>query len=377
MPFSYCWSEKVMKTHNFLNVGYLYKPISVSAALLSFTIGAVMFYLRDPGIVFIAIIFFFISLIAIHALIVIKLTYHIITISFLVIVGYLLFIQGIANACHALHALTLSLLIPLPVRELVYRFACWKQKWYNKLTLRLLDNKFLAPFVKSFHLSLLYFRYFSIMFVDFIEQFMEINVFAIIVSIICSRLHVAGYMIVFCLIFLRVDLAVIPMCLFYKQYPNQLLKHFPGATVIKRGMWRAGLKIIEEASSNPKVQAVGVAVAGAVAWKALDVYDTVKQEDIATLDREASERQATLDREASERQTTADREATERQATADREAENTRHANTLKVEIEQRELDRNAEAHQRELDRKSNEHIAALEAEAMSKETSPENPKGT
>jgi hypothetical protein len=363
-----------MTANNFLNIQYLYQAITVSAALLSFTIGGVMFYLPVSGI---AIIFFFISLITIHALIVIKFIYHTIMISFLVIVGYLLFIQGIVNACDAMPALTLSMLIPLPVRELVHRYACWKQKWYNQLTLRLLDNKFLAPFVKCFHLSLLYFRYYSIMFITFLEQFISLNVFAIIVSIICSRLHVAGYLIVFCLIFLRVDLAVIPMCLFYKQYPNQLLKHFPGATVIKRGMWRASLKIIEEAGTNPKVQAVGVAVAGAVAWKALDVYDTLKQEDIATLDREASERQAAADREAAERQAAADREATKQQATADREAENSRHANTLRVEIEQRELDRNAEAHQRELDRKSNEHIAALEAEAMSKENSPENPKGT
>lgn len=371
---------------NYLNIEYLYQAKTVSAALLSFTIGGVMFYLPESGI---AIIFFFISLITIHALIVIKFIYHNSMISFLVIVGYLLFIQGIVNACDdAMAALTLSMLIPLPVRELVHRYACWKQKWYNQLTLRLLDNKFLAPFVKCFHLSLLYFRYYSIVFITFLEQFISLNAFAIIVSVICSRLHVAGYLIVFCLIFLRVDLAVIPMCLFYKQYPNQLLKHFPGATVIKRGMWRASLKIIEEASSNPKVQAVGVAVAGAVAWKALDVYDTLKQEDIAALDREASERQAAADREvterqaaadreAAERQAAADREATKQQATADREAENSRHANTLRVEIEQRELDRNVEAHQRELDRKSNEHIAALEAEAMSKENSPENPKGT
>ena len=47
------------------------------------------------------------------------------------------------------------------------------------------------------------------------------------------------------------------------------------------------VKIAQEAASNPHVQAVGVAVAGALAWKVLDVYDTQANKEISAEDREA------------------------------------------------------------------------------------------
>jgi hypothetical protein len=119
------------------------------------------------------------------------------------------------------------------------------------------------------------------------------------------------------------------MCRFYKKHPNQLLNHFPGAHISKRGMWKVGMQIIEEAGTNPKVQAVGVAVAGAVAWKALDVYEMLKQEGTSALDREALIEEGRKDRQA---------------------------------EAEQRERDRQLETEQRERDHQLAERIAAIEA---------------
>lgn len=78
------------------------------------------------------------------------------------------------------------------------------------------------------------------------------------------------------------------------------------------------------------MQAVTVAVA--------DVYDTIKQQGIASLDRGA----------------------VERQATEDRKAENAYQESTLQMEIEQCELNCNVEAHQLELDRLSNEQAVTF-----------------
>jgi hypothetical protein len=278
------------------------------------------------------------------------------------IFGHILFLERMVDVCETIHASTLSLLIPLPLRELVHNYAQWKQKWYNEITLRFLDNRFSAPFIKLFHLFLLYFRYSSILLIDFIERYVNINTFAIIISLICSRLHIAGYLIIFCLLFLRLDFAVISMSLFYKKHPNQLVKHFPGVYTIKRGMWKIGTKIIEEASSNPKVQAIGVAVAGAVAWKALDVYDTVKNEAIATLDRESTEHMAKEQLESTERMTKEEQaEETARQNKAG-QAEAEQRQKDRDSEAEQRQKDRDSEAEQRQRDRDSAERIAVLEA---------------
>jgi len=255
----------------------------------------------------------------------------------------------------------LSLLIPLSLKEMIHHYAQWKQKWYNKVTLHLLDNKFSAPFIKILHLFLLYFRYSSTLVIDFIERYVNINAFAIIISVIFSRLHIAGYLIIFCLLFLILDFAVVSMSLFYKNNPTQLVKHFPGAYTAKRGMWRLGQKVIEEAAINPKVQAVGVAVAGAVAWRALDVYDTIKQEDMSALDRESAERMADKDRESTERMADEDRAEETARHNKDVEAEAEQRQKDRDAEAQQRQEDRNAEAEQRQKDRESAERIAAQE----------------
>lgn len=92
-----------------------------------------------------------------------------------------------------------------------------------------------------------------------------------------SKLHIAKYLIIFSLIFIRVDFSVLSMLRFYKKYPEKLYLLYPAH---KRYMW-------SKAASNPQIQAIAVGVTGAVAWKALDVWDIQTQKEIANDDRVA------------------------------------------------------------------------------------------
>lgn len=115
-------------------------------------------------------------------------------------------------------------------------------------------------------------------------------------------------------------------------------------------MWTSAKQIVQEAATNPQVQGIAIAVVGAVAWKTLDVYDTVKNMAMTELEIEANAKQAELDREA---------EAVQRQN--DRDIENARHREALEAENIRHRDAIEAEAKQRQLDRESAERIAYLE----------------
>jgi hypothetical protein len=88
---------------------------------------------------------------------------------------------------------------------------------------------------------------------------------------------------------------------FYKPRIALAIAHFPQLNQPnRRRMWTSAFKAIGDAASNPQVQAVGVAVTGALAWKALDVYDTLKQAELAQADCEAAF-QSQLEREEREK----------------------------------------------------------------------------
>lgn len=221
--------------------------------------------------------------------------------------------------------------LPYPVRHFLQ---CWRdycQDLYNKATLSLLNIFPFSILLRFFHLFLFYFRIYTEMMGHFIDKYISLNMFALIVSLIMSRLHIAGYLISFCLLIIHLDFWVLSMARFYKKYPEKLV-----SLNIKRHMWSQATKIVQEASTNPQVQAVGVAVAGALAWKVLDVYDTQTSKEIADADRSASKEIAD-----------ADREAENARHAADREAENARHAAELR--LREAELEQSRLAHMEEM----------------------------
>ena len=214
------------------------------------------------------------------------------------------------------------------------------QSIYNKIIFKVYSITSLRVPIIYYHTFLFYFRYYSIMFGLFVEKYISLNMLAIVVSIILSRLHLAGYLIMGCLLFIQLDFAVLNMLRFFKKYPEVLHTHFPQIRVARRGMWTQAARTINEAASNPQVQAMGVAVAGALVWKAIDVYDTHKAGIIAEADRVAEAAQREADRVAEAAQREADRVAEAVQREADRIAE-----------AAQNEANRIAEATQHHLDR--------------------------
>lgn len=116
----------------------------------------------------------------------------------------------------------------------------------------------------------------------------------LIISIIMSRLHIAGYLIIFCLLFFRLDFSVLSMLRFYKKYPERLNQIYHPQQ--QREMWTQAGKIVQEAASNPQVQTVAVGVMGALAWKVLDIHDVHTQQEIATTDGISKEKIAEADR---------------------------------------------------------------------------------
>jgi len=245
---------------------------------------------------------------------------------------------------------------------LLNKLASFRQAVYDKITIFLLNYYILRQLVLKYHVSLLYFRYGSEQVGSFIERFINLNTFAIIVSLIFSRLHLAGYMILFCLLFIRLDFAVLAMARFYKKNPSIFHKNFPKARdPNNRGMWSRASQVITEAVTNPQVQAVATAVTGALVWKALDVYDTQTLKEISDADRVAEAEQREADRVAEAEQREADRVAEAEQQEADRQAEAQRQKEALAAEAEQREADRQAEAIQRDADRVEENRRAAFD----------------
>ncbi len=248
------------------------------------------------------------------------------------------------------------LYLPLPVKEFILRYTTWRQSLYDKIMIILLANNITTFIIIKVHTVLFYFRYYCQKAGDYIEHYIGLNIIALLVSMICSRLHIAGTMIIFCLIFIRLDFAVLEMLRFYKRNPTILDKNFPQIKANSRGMWSKAQKIVTEAATNPQVQAVSVAVVGALAWKTLDVYDTQTQKEIAEADRIA---ETTRQRETIEAEAICQKEAIEAEALRQKEA--------IAAEAFQREADRAAEAKQREYDRTAESKRLAFE-----KLTSPE-----
>lgn len=79
--------------------------------------------------------------------------------------------------------------------------------------------------------------------------------FFLCVSLILSRLGLGGYLVFFCLLFVRVEFGVLRMARFYRNNPTLLHLHFPEWQDPKRKMHRVTASVIEGAQ-NPGVQAV-------------------------------------------------------------------------------------------------------------------------
>jgi hypothetical protein len=223
------------------------------------------------------------------------------------------------------------------------------QSIYDMIILKFYSFSTLRALVIAWHTFLFYFRFYALQLGAFIEIYIPLNVFAICISVIASRLHFAGYLITACMLFVQLDFAVVNMLRFYKKYPVIFHTSFPLVTIAKRGMWSHAAKTVGEAASNPQVQAVGAAVAGALAWKALDVYETSKAAITAEATHIADATQQEANRVADAIQQEANRVAEAIQQEANRAAE-----------VRQQEANRAAEADQRDLDRREENRRTAF-----------------
>jgi hypothetical protein len=238
------------------------------------------------------------------------------------------------------------------LRSLLDQLAKLRQTIYDRITLFLLNKVILRQLVLQYHIALLYFRYGSEQVGSFIERFINLSTFAVIISLICSRLHIAEYLIIFCLLFIRLDFAVLAMARFYKKNTTILHQNFPKVrNPNTRGMWSRTSQIITEAATNPQVQAVAAAVGGALVWKCLDVYDTQTQKEISAADRDAEAIQRDADRDAEAIQRDADRQAEASRQKETLAAEASRQKEALAAEADQRDADRLAAHEQAAADR--------------------------
>ena len=154
----------------------------------------------------------------------------------------------------------------------------------------------------------------------------QANTIALFISVVASRFHYGAFVIIFCLSILSLENQWQRISRFLRKNPIMFGKIFPQNQNPKRRMHRAS-KAVLDALENPTVQTAGTMVLGALAWKALDVYETSKAEVTAKADRESAERIAAADRESAEHIAAADREerrldreSAERIAAADRES---------------------------------------------------------
>lgn len=222
----------------------------------------------------------------------------------------------------------------------IEKYRVWEQHVYNMFTLFCLKYFFTRKLVLYFHIFLLWFRFFCESSFAKLEKHMPIQVWALLVSFVFARLKLSGVMLVAYFIVLRLDYEVVKVARFYKTYPHLFLKHFPQAAVAShshRHMWTHAANTLKEAASNPNVQAAGTIVVGALAWKALDVYDTLKAgetadkdrvstEESSRLDREKAAESAHLDREKAAESSRLDRDSAAQSSRLDREAETKRWA---------------------------------------------------
>lgn len=215
------------------------------------------------------------------------------------------------------------------------------QKFYDRTMEFLLS----VPGIKV--LIVYYFRFlmqFRLACMDIGERYTqtELGIIGVFLATVASRLRFAGVFVTISLIFCYLELQFQNMAKFYRKRPTLLAQHFPEGQDPKRNMHRITQAVVDSLS-NPTVVAVGAGVAGALGWKALDVWDTTKQERMAEKDRDA----ASIN------------------AQKDREAEDHRFDRQMQIEANERQKDRDAEAIQRQKDRDDEyrRHRETLEAE--------------
>ena len=219
-------------------------------------------------------------------------------------------------------------LIPFNFRIFLQKYSTFKQNLYDKLTLKCLEYHYTKSMIFKYHRFLFAFRFYSVNLCKKLSHFINLDVLAILLAIIFSRLQAASFLIISSLIFLKLDFAVLSIARFYKKRPILLKELYK---IDRRFMWSKAAKIAEEAASNPHVQQAATLVVGALAWKVLDVHDTQTQKEIAEQDREAENQRHT--EEMNMRQAELD------EAKASRYDENQRHNQEMK--LRQAELDYN------------------------------------
>lgn len=231
------------------------------------------------------------------------------------------------------------LFIPLSIKDIWYKYVIFRQQIYDKLTLYILETKYIGTYFRFYHQFLFFFRIQTSKIFFFIEKYISVNSFFLILALILSRLHLAEYLIYFISIFIFIELKTLPMLRFYKKYPLHLVRLY---NTQQRHMWSQASKIAQEAASNPHVQGVAVAVGGALIWKALDVYDTQTQKEISEADRLAQKEISEADRAAQKEISDAEikmRTLELEEARQARMDENRRHAEDM--EMREKELKSN------------------------------------
>lgn len=225
-----------------------------------------------------------------------------------------------------------------PFKYYLSAYLAWVQAKYEYLLEILLFYPVSRPIIRGY-ISFLFFFRVSCNEVSKIPYF---NSMVMFIAILCSRLHLAGYMIILCLIIIRLDQSFNRIAIYYRKNPNKLVLDFP-YIIGNRYMWSRAGKVVLEAAENPMVQATAVAVTGALAWKALDVIDKGRQLETTQAeiaaeaiqrdeDRKTEAKERQLDREADAQQQALNREADAKQQALNREAENQRHRESLAAE---------------------------------------------
>jgi hypothetical protein len=204
------------------------------------------------------------------------------------------------------------------------------QKFYDKTMEFLLT----IPGIKV--LVVYYFRFlmqFRLACMDLGERYTqtELGIIGVFLATVASRLKFAGVFVTISLIICYLELQFQNMAKFYRKRPTLLTQHFPDGQDPKRNMHRI-TQAVDDSLSNPTVVAVGAGVAGALGWKALDVWDTTKQERTAEKDREAASLNAQKDRETDAIQQQKNRDDEYRRHRENLEAEDRRHRETLEIE---------------------------------------------
>ena len=206
-------------------------------------------------------------------------------------------------------------------------------------------------------LVLVYFKclmYFRLICIRLAEKYTvsEMQMFGLLLVAVASRLKITGLLITMILVIVYLEMAFSNMATFYRKRPLLMVKHFPEGQDPKRPMHKVAQAIVD-AVSNPVVVATATTVAGALAWKGLDVWDTHKQFEIAQQDRDAAALQAQQDRETAALQAQQDREAAALQAQQDREAAALQAQQDRDAASQEAQKAREFEAQQRALDREA------------------------